>query len=204
MKNRTKNTEVVEEIVSKPAETEVEPETEAGEAETTETENEGPLHIQTVKQPVTVIDLNTGEETKVTIEYNRYSAKSPITLATLEAAKELVGNEENQAAAFIAYASSQSYQVGKVAAFSGGNYLTPELKSRIVAIVKQLNTFADVSAKDCYTRWLAGYKAKKTQALQFLADAQAQEERSKLEVDFQSGGSPAAKLVTLGSGNSPW
>lgn len=133
-----------------------------------------------IKQPVTVVNLDTGEEDKVTIVYKRYTVKEPITGDHLKAAQELVNTPEAQTAALVAYASSQSYQDGKKLTFSKGNYLTPELKRTIVGIMQATPTFADLSAKDCFDRWSKGYTEKKAGALKLLAQAQTADEFADL------------------------
>lgn len=129
-----------------------------------------------VKQPQTVLDLDTGVDAKITVEYTRYDVNEKNKTATLEdrlkAAADLVQPIDNQIDAYLKYASNASYTAGKNAALAKGNYLTSELRRQIVALLSNNPAFAEQSAKEIHERWLAGYRAKSPKALQWLERAQ--------------------------------
>jgi hypothetical protein len=126
-----------------------------------------------VKQPQTVLDLDNNEDAKITVIYKKYVANDKVPVKDqLAAALKLVSPEAEVVKALLAYAQSKSYQDGKNAALTKGNYLTQQLRSTIVGLMQNTPNFAETGAKECFERWMAGYKAKKPAALRLLQDAQ--------------------------------
>lgn len=143
------------------------------------------INRTTVKQPQTVTDLDSGADSKITVEYQRYvlNPKSTSTVdEQLEEALALVQPKDNQVDALLKYATNASYTAGKNAALAGGNYLTPELRRKIVTLLSDHPNFAELSAKDIGDRWLAGYKAKSPKAIEWLN--RAKQLLSAEELDF--------------------
>lgn len=132
------------------------------------------ISATTVKQPQTVLDLDTGVDAKITVEYTRYDVNEKSKASPedrLAAAAALVEPVENRIDAYLKFASNASYTAGKNAALAKGNYLTSELRRQIVTLLSNNPAFAEQSAKEIGERWLAGYKAKSPKALQWLERA---------------------------------
>lgn len=139
------------------------------------------LLVTDLKQSQTVLNLDTLDDGSITLVYKKFdrNEKAPIT-AQLAAAMKLVGSDEKRVEALLKYATSEEYQNAKTKSLAAGNFLTTQLKSRIVGIMQTLPQFDDVKAADCYARWLAGYKAKKESAIKLLDRAKASEEFADL------------------------
>jgi hypothetical protein len=138
------------------------------------------LKATTTAQQQKVMDLESGrEDATIEVKMTKYtapeydSAKYDLTeeefnAAVMEKAAELIQPASARLAAFLNYATSASYQAGKAAALATGNYLSSDLKARIVQVMRGNQSFVDLSAKDCFERWKAGYLAKKAGALKIL------------------------------------
>lgn len=142
-----------------------------------------------LKQKQSVLDLETGNDVDIEVVYNRYvvpdydekyGTPEEFTKKLLSEASKMVTPAEAKITALVNYASSQSYQEGKKAALNGGKYLTQDLRSKIVQIMRANSAFADLSAKDCFDRWKSGYLAKKAGAVRILAMATESEDFSDL------------------------
>lgn len=141
---------------------------------------------QILKQKQKVLDLETGDDSaEIELVYSKYvspeydSAKfSPLTedefnAVLLEKAGELISPISNQISAFLAKAQSDGYQAAKQTALSKGNYLTADLKAKIVQVMRGNQAFVELTAADCYKRWRDGYTAKKPGAFKVLETAKA-------------------------------
>lgn len=144
-----------------------------------ETKNEVAIIATELKQPQTVLDLDKNEDAKITLVYNKYerNEKAPIA-AQIAAANKLVSPEEKRVEALCKFATTEAYQAAKAAELAKGNYLTSQLRTKIVGIMQGLDAFAELSAKDCFERWMTGYKDKtnekrRTSALKLLDRARA-------------------------------
>lgn len=91
----------------------------------------------------------------------------------LSAAQLLIQPIDRQIDALLYRATQDSYQAGKEVAMSKGNFLTPDLRGKIVQVMRGSQAFADMSAKEALEYWKAGYMAKKPGALKVLQTAQA-------------------------------
>jgi hypothetical protein len=132
------------------------------------------------KQQQKVMDLESGkEDATIEVSMTKYTApeydattfdgtEAEFNEAVITAASELIQPPAARLAAFLNYATSASYQAGKAAALATGNFLTSDLKARIVQVMRGNQAFVDMSAKDCFERWKTGYLAKKTGALKIL------------------------------------
>lgn len=160
------------------------------------------LKVTELKPKQNVLDLETNEDAAIEVKSVRYEApvfqtgKTPESTgwtctidgkpqfvpgtaeefeqALYNAAEALIQPRSKQIEAFLYRATQESYQAGKAAALAAGNYLTQDLRKRIVSIMSMMNAYAEVSASDCYKRWLSGYKEGKPGALKLLKMAQDQ------------------------------
>lgn len=145
--------------------------------ETKETPKTLTILVTEQKLNVPVIDLDTVEEKKVEVIRKLFVIPSGMDEKTAHnEASKLVQPQTEQTKALLNYASSKSYQDSKGAALSKGNFLTSALRSKIVAIMSQHEAYSELSAKDCFERWLTGFKAKKPAAQKFLDMAKASEQ----------------------------
>lgn len=121
---------------------------------------------QVVKQSQKVLNLETGEDTQITVVQTKYIAPSyepkygteaEFETALFDAASSLMGTNAKRIDAFLYRATQDSYQAGKTAALSAGKFLTSDLKARIIQVMRGNVAFAEASAKDCYDRWVSGY-----------------------------------------------
>lgn len=153
---------------------------------TTEALTKNPtILIQTLKQKQKVMDLETGDESaEIELVYDKYVApeysakeyggsEALFLDALLIAASELVQPVSKQIDAFLTKRQSDNYQVAKAKALSGGNFLTADLKGKIVQVMKGNQAFVDMNAADCFKRWKDGYKAQKAGAFKVLETAKA-------------------------------
>lgn len=154
--------------------------------ETTATAIDPTAILKTVlKQKQKVMDLETGNEgAEIELVYPKYLApeydatKFPGTAeefekAVLENAMALVSPISEQIKSFLNYATSAGYQTAKTAALATGNYLSSDLKARIIQVMRGNQAFAELPAKECYDRWKAGFMAKKVGAFKVLETAKA-------------------------------
>lgn len=128
------------------------------------------LRITEIKQPITLLNLETGEDEKLICVYNTYTVNekaNPQDVAN--ALSEIVSPLTEQNKALAAYAQAQSYQAGKVRATSAGQYLTPAMRTKIVDFLKMTGKFEDMKSSEVFDRWLVGYKAGKEGAKKILA-----------------------------------
>lgn len=160
--------------------------------ETTVTVKPVELKVTKLSPKQKVFDLAINEESEITVESVRYEApaydakvggwKNGETLVTgtaeefeaglLAAASALIQPVSKQIEAFLYRATQESYQDGKTKALSTGNYLTQDLRGKIVQIMRGNNTYADMKATDCFDRWKTGYLAGKPGAIKVLTMAQ--------------------------------
>lgn len=148
--------------------------------------------ITKLKLGQTVVDLETGADADIDIESVRYEIPKydqaiwgtveEFDDALFKAATKLIGSKRGIVEAIVARATSMSYQNGKAAALSAGNYLTQELRGKIVNIMRMNQQFADLKASECYAKWLGAYKAGKPAALNFLTMAQAMTSESEVDL----------------------
>lgn len=136
--------------------------------------------VTDVSQTQKVMDLATGnEDAQITVAQKRYFAPEydakeyggtpeEFSQAVLEAASELVTPQAKQIQALLNYATSQSYQEGKAAALATGNFLTQDLKARIVQVMRGNQAFVDDSASDCFKKWKVAFAEKKAGAIKIL------------------------------------
>lgn len=139
------------------------------------------IKVTELKQKQSFTNLDTGEDDEIVVTTLKYSV--PDGLSVQDALKQMdaiVHPAEERLNALLKYAESKSYQESKAAALAKGNYLTPQLKSKIVQILQATDAFSEVGARDTYARWYAGYKAKKQSAFKVLERARASEEFADL------------------------
>jgi hypothetical protein len=134
------------------------------------------------KQAVT--DLVSGKDTNIEVAYSKFSV--PVFDAAKHgddeekfwghlfvAARKLVTPVSVQVEALLYRATQDSYQAGKTKALATGDFLTSELRAKIVAVMRGYASYADLSAKDAYERWTDGFRAAKPGALKILVTAKA-------------------------------
>lgn len=152
-------------------------------AQETKTEKKAAVVVAEKKQPISVLNLDTNEDEKLTLILKTYSVNNELPVEQqLKAIQQHVQPATEQVKALVKYAESKSYQDAKNAAMSKGNYLTQGLRTGIVTILSTYPAFADESSKVIFDRWLAGYKAKKPSAITVLEQAKAAQ--AATEVDF--------------------
>ena len=127
------------------------------------------LKVTKIPQKLKVTDLDTGsDDAEITNNYQKYTApeydakkhgdRAAFYAELFKLASALVQPIENQIDALLYRATQDSYQQGKVAAYAGGNYLSPELKSTITMVVKQSSPkYADASNSDAFASWKAAF-----------------------------------------------
>lgn len=140
------------------------------------------LKITELSPKQKVLNLDTNEDMEIAVISKRYELpkydkaihgeKPEFLKAAMIAAEKLVQPIDEQIDALLYRATQSSYQAGKTLALSGGNFLTSDLRGKIVQIMRANAKFADESASDCFKMWLAGYKEKKTGAVKILTMAQ--------------------------------
>lgn len=91
----------------------------------------------------------------------------------LELASALVQPITSQIEAFLSFATSANYQSAKAAAIASGPYVTSDVMSRIVDFMRQVPAFSALTASECRSRWIAGYKDGKNGPKQLLDRALA-------------------------------
>lgn len=136
-----------------------------------------------MKPKQSVLNLDTGAEEKVEITYNKYvPTKEGLqdVSAAIEAALAILTDPKAVLEAILYGVNNALYSAGKEVAFAGGNYVTSELRSRIVAFMRNQQQFAELSASDAWTRWLEGFKAKKPGAIKILEIVSADAEQYDL------------------------
>lgn len=125
------------------------------------------IKVTEVTQSQKVLDLATGdEEAIIKVKQNKYEVPAydskfgttqEFETALFTAAAELIQPKSKQIEALLYRATQDSYQAGKIAAMATGNYLTSDLKAKIVQVMRGNQAFVDLSAKECYERWKSGY-----------------------------------------------
>lgn len=140
------------------------------------------LKVTELKPKQKVLNLETNEDAEIEVVSQRFElpkydekihgTKQTFVHAAMLAATALVQPVEQQIDALLYRATQNSYQAGKTAALAGGNYLTADLRSNIVQIMRGNNAYADMSATDCFNKWKAGYKEQKPGAIKVLTMAQ--------------------------------
>ena len=125
----------------------------------TEQKNVEPLLITDLKQSQTVLDLDTQADASITLIYKKYDVnpEAPID-KVLTALNRVVSPEQKRAEALARYATSEGYQTAKAAALAKGNYLTTQLRSKITARMQLVDAYSELSASDCFKKWLTAYK----------------------------------------------
>lgn len=162
--------------------------------EVTET-NVKVLDVQTIKQPQTILDLDTMEDVKIVIVYDIITvndkavardSKGEIVADTktftgklvwsaapeedqLREAEALVQPMAEQINALLKYATAQAYQVGKRNAYASvKNPFTPELKKKTVELLGQTAAYSESSNKDIGERLMSALAAKHPEALKWV------------------------------------
>lgn len=139
-----------------------------------------------IAQTQKVMNLDNGDEdATIKLAMTRYSFKpydpKDETHGTPEqyygvlftAAAELIQPVEKQIDALLYRATQDSYQAGKTAALATGNFLSSDLKAKIVQVMRGNQAFAEMSAKECFDYWKDGFSAKKPGAVKVLDTAKA-------------------------------
>ncbi|MGB8840048.1 MAG: hypothetical protein WCC64_03155 [Aliidongia sp.] len=133
--------------------------------------SEAPIKVTSVPYTVPALNLEVGIEEKVQFKGSAFSVKNP-NASVVQDLLVLLGDVPAQTSALCAALKSASYQVAKAAAM-GDKYLDSNLRTKIVQIMKGTEQFGALDAKECYDRWVSGYKAKKPGAMKILEQAQA-------------------------------
>jgi hypothetical protein len=141
------------------------------------------IQIQKITQTQKVTDLATGvDDFPIELKYEKYTLPSydpkfgtenQFLAGLFTAVQNLVADKTTQLEALLYRATQDSYQNGKAAALSTGEYLTSELKAKIVQVMKSNQAFMELTAKECVDKWKAGFIAKKPGALKILDTAKA-------------------------------
>lgn len=142
------------------------------------------IKVVNINQPQKVMDLSTGnEEAVIYVKQEKFTAPEYDSKihGTVEefyrdlmaAAQALVQPVAAQIEALVFRATQDSYQAGKAAVLATGDYLTAELKAKIIQIMRGNAAFNDKSAKECFDLWKVGFMAKKTGALKILENARS-------------------------------
>jgi hypothetical protein len=130
------------------------------------------IKIQKVPQKLTkLVNLDTGDEdAEVVNNYQKFTAptydkkygsKDHFEAALLKLATALVQPVSNQIDALLFRATQDSYQAGKLVAFATGNFLTPELRTKVVeTVVNTSSTLAAEKSPVVFATWLAAYTNK--------------------------------------------
>lgn len=144
----------------------------------------------TLKPKQKFVNLDSGVEEEIVVESERFELvpfsgdvakhfngdKNAYWHEAFKQVSAMVSPISEQCEAFIKYATSQSYQEGKKTALSGGNFLSPELKSKISSYMGNLTAFSELKASERFDKWLAGYKEKKPGAMKILEACTASED----------------------------
>ncbi len=139
------------------------------------------LEVKELKQKQNVLNLDNLEDSEIEVVTKKYIVPKGMSVdEAMEAIFSIVTPKEKQLQALLKFAESESYQASKAAAMSGGNYLTPQLRTKIVNTLSNIDAFAEMSAKDIFGRWLTGYKEGKPSAKKLLDQVRALEEFADL------------------------
>lgn len=144
----------------------------------------------TLKPKQKFVNLDSGVEEEIIVESERYELvpfsgevakhfngdKNAYWHEAFKQVSAMVSPVSEQVEAFLKYATSSSYQDGKKTALSGGNFLSPELKSKISSYMGNLTAFSELKASERFDKWLAGYKDKKPGAMKILEACTASED----------------------------
>lgn len=138
------------------------------------------IGTQKMKQVQKVMDLDTGNEgAEITLEYVKYTVptytekefggtEAEFEQAILEAASNLVQPVSAQILALTNKATQDEYQNAKATALATGNFLSTDLKGRIVQVMRGNQAYQERTAKECFDLWKAGFMAKKPGAVKVL------------------------------------
>lgn len=139
------------------------------------------IYKQVTKQKQNVLNLDSGKDEAIEVLQCTYivpdfNADLHIDLekynaAKLAAASSLVQPVEKQADALLKFAANEVYAVSKRTALASGNYMTQELKTQLVKMLRMRPAFADDSAKEIFDRWEAGFAKQNPNAIKYLNDA---------------------------------
>lgn len=133
-----------------------------------------------IKQVQKVMDLSTGnEDTTINVDYSKltipdYDSEEyggtieEFYAALAKSAEELVSPVQKRIDALLKFATAENYQNAKTSALATGNFLTSDLKGRIVQVMRGNQAFVELSAKECFERWKIGFMAKKAGAIKVL------------------------------------
>lgn len=140
------------------------------------------LKVTDLKPKQKVLNLETNEDAEIEVisqrfELPKYDAavhgtRADFARSAMLAASALVQPVEQQIDALLYRATQNSYQAGKATALASGNFLTQDLRTNIVQIMKGNNAYADFSASECFNKWKAGFAEKKPGAIKVLTMAQ--------------------------------
>lgn len=136
--------------------------------------------VSDVSQTIKVMDLKTGnEEFGLVVKQSKFAAPvysveeyggTPELFeeALFAAACQLVSPRPKQIDALLYRATQESYQSGKSAALATGEFCTQDLKQKIVQVMRGNAHYVENSASECFSKWKAGFAAKKPGALKIL------------------------------------
>lgn len=160
----------------------------------------GTLEIfkQVNKQKQEILNLDSGKEEEITVlqatfivpdfDANIHGSLERYEAAKIAAAQSLVQPVSKQADALLKYAASDIYQESKRSALSAGNFMSQDLKSVLVTMLKARPAFKQPNAegkiptaKDVFERWMKGFTAGVPQTKKYLDDA-------KIVLSLQNGG----------------
>lgn len=138
------------------------------------------LLAQELKPKQSVIDLKTGGEVDLQLTYKKYTVNSKADKkAVLAQLEKMVSPEDQKISAYVDFLNRKEYADAKNAALETGDYMSSQLRSTLTGMMQNLPAFSDTSAKECYERWMAGFKAGKDSAKKLLDRARAAIEGSE-------------------------
>ena len=143
---------------------------------------------QELKQKQTVLNLDTMEDSEISLIYNKVvpNNEAPIEVQ-LSAATELVSPVEKRVTALCNFATSENYRAAKEAALATGNYMNSALRSALTGIMGGIAAFSENKAGANFDYWKDAYKDKANPDRQ--AKAKKLLDRAKLLVDTEEFGS---------------
>lgn len=129
------------------------------------------IEISTLKPKQKFLNLQTGNMDEIEIVSSKFDVvaydpkkhgadKAKFLHSVMVELQRLVQPIDKQIEALLKFAASESYQSGKEKSLAGGSYLTPETRSKIVTFLRMYPSFAEMSAKDVFDKWLEGYQSK--------------------------------------------
>jgi len=133
------------------------------------------------KQKQSVLNLDSGKDEEIIVQQcnflvPEFNADLHISLedynnAKIAAAQSLVQPAAKQADALLKFAANEVYANSKRDALAAGNFMTQELKTQLVKMLRMRPAFADDSAKEIFERWEAGFAKQNPNAIKYLNDA---------------------------------